>query len=146
LLARKVMGSGGELLNLLASEIQASLADLNDDEFSPLLLKALAEWQAITAEVGAACADDVNELGSAAVDYLMMGGYIVLGWMWAKMAVVAKQKILVQDDGFYRSKLATARFYFQKILPRTLTHAALIRAGAGAVMCLSDDDMLSYQQ
>jgi alkylation response protein AidB-like acyl-CoA dehydrogenase len=146
LLARKVMGSGGELLNLLASEIQASLADLDDDEFSPLLLKALAEWQAITAEVGAACADDVNELGSAAVDYLMMGGYIVLGWMWTKMAVVAKQKILVQDDGFYRSKLATARFYFQKILPRTLTHAAVIRAGAGAVMCLSDDDMLSYQQ
>lgn len=146
LLARKVMGSGGELLNLLAGEIKASLADLNDDEFTPVLLKALAEWQVITAEVGAACADDVNELGSAAVDYLMMGGYIALAWMWTKMAIVAKQKLSEQEDSFYRCKLATARFYFQKILPRTLTHAALIRAGAESVMSLTDDDILSYQQ
>ena len=45
-----------------------------------------------------------------------------------------------RDLVFYRRKLATARFYFQKSLPESSSLFAAIMAGAAPVMALSDDE------
>jgi hypothetical protein len=46
------------------------------------------------------------------------------------------------DDGFYRAKRLTAEFYYARILPRTRTHAAAIRAGARTIMSLDEPAFL----
>ena len=43
-----------------------------------------------------------------------------------------------EDDGFYAAKLHTARFYYERILPRTRTHAAAVRSGADNLMALEE--------
>ena len=59
----------------------------------------------------------------------------------ATMAQVALAKIAsgADSDGFYAAKLATARFYFARILPRTAMHHAAALAGAETVMALAED-------
>ena len=79
-----------------------------------------------------------NQLGAASVDFLMYSGYVVLAWLWGRMATLANAK--GTDDVFYRAKVATARFYFDKILPRTVSHKATIEKGADSLMALEDSD------
>jgi hypothetical protein len=42
-------------------------------------------------------------------------------------------------DPFYTAKLATARFYFQRLLPETAYHVRAARAGAASLMALPAD-------
>jgi len=43
------------------------------------------------------------------------------------------------DANFYRAKITTARFYFQRSLPRTHGHAAAAASGAQILMALDAD-------
>ncbi|MNP87194.1 hypothetical protein D3C76_1879200 [compost metagenome] len=52
------------------------------------------------------------------------------------MAQVAKHK-LQDDPGFYGAKLATAKFYMQRLLPRVLGLEQAIRAGSQPLFDLS---------
>ncbi|MNN44958.1 hypothetical protein D3C81_1592690 [compost metagenome] len=85
---------------------------------------------------------DREEVGAAAVDYLMYSGYVCLAWLWADMARLASEKLAAGSDeeAFYRAKLHTARFYFQRILPRTRSHVACIQAGAGNLMAMAEEE------
>ncbi|MBP3933447.1 MAG: acyl-CoA dehydrogenase C-terminal domain-containing protein, partial [Pseudomonas sp.] len=56
-------------------------------------------------------------------------GYVAYAWLWARMADVA-QRSRSTDPGFYDTKLATAQFYFSRLLPRTLSLEQGIRAGS----------------
>jgi len=81
-------------------------------------------------------------VGAAAVDYLRVIGHLALAYCWARMAKVALQR--VRADGaavasFYQAKLATARFYFAKLLPETKAAVRAIRAGAAPVMNVAAD-------
>ena len=83
--------------------------------------------------------NNADEVGAASVDYTLYSGYIVLAYMWAQMAQVAQQKMADDSSGFYAAKLATARFYFARILPRTGMHYQAALAGADVVMALPED-------
>ena len=66
-------------------------------------------------------------------------GHTVLGLMWGRMAVAA-QKALDEGRGdaeFYRTKLATGRYYMKRQLPMTATHLARIQSGSDTVMALA---------
>jgi hypothetical protein len=81
------------------------------------------------------------------VDYLMFSGYACLAYFWADMARLATEKLAAgtPDEAFYRAKVQTARFYFQRILPRTRTHVAAILSGAGNLMDMKEEDFgLAY--
>jgi hypothetical protein len=57
--------------------------------------------------------------------------------MWLKMAEVAKH----QEGDFYRAKLATADFFFQRLLPEAGAYLAKVLAGSGSLMALEADLM-----
>ena len=68
----------------------------------------------------------------------MYSGYIVLAYLWLRMAIVA-QAHLESGEGeaeFHRGKLATSEFYFKRLLPRTAFHRAAIEAGSDCLMKL----------
>ena len=61
-----------------------------------------------------------------------MFGLVAVGYMWCQMAKLARDK--QNGDAFYDTKLKTARFYVQKVLPDTAGLFLKIMAGKGTVM------------
>ncbi|WP_026377148.1 acyl-CoA dehydrogenase C-terminal domain-containing protein [Aestuariibacter salexigens] len=144
LLARKVMGSKGELLKVFAQEVQEYCASIRGNTQFSAWTNAVSshvdEWLQITNDIGKRAASNPDELGAAAVDYLMYAGYVTVGYFWLKMAVVAQQKL---DEGttekaFYESKLHTARFYFDRLMTRTRSLVSAIESGADNLMAFED--------
>ena len=80
-------------------------------------------------------AQNPHAVGSACVEYLQLFGYVAYAYLWARMAQVAEHK-RSEDDGFYGAKLATARFYFSRMLPRILSLEQSIRAGSASLFGL----------
>jgi butyryl-CoA dehydrogenase len=72
-----------------------------------------------------------EEAGAAAVDYLRLFALTSLAYLWTRAAEVSLSK---GNDDFHRAKLATARFFMQRILPDTASLHAKIVSGAGPVM------------
>ena len=75
-----------------------------------------------------------DEVGVCAVDYLFYSGYVALAYFWARSVAAADASS--HGAEFKQSKRATARFYFSRILPRTLVHRQAIESGAAPLMSL----------
>ncbi|HET7842708.1 MAG TPA: acyl-CoA dehydrogenase C-terminal domain-containing protein [Xanthomonadales bacterium] len=139
LLGRKIMGQQAAGLRHFLADVAAFCAQHRGqagmDELIGPLERLAAEWQQLTQEIGQAATRNAEEVGAASVDYLFYSGYVVLAYFWAKEVAALKP---AHGEEFRTSKLATARFYFTRILPRTLTHAAGVRAGSASVMELPE--------
>ena len=73
----------------------------------------------------------------------MYSGYIVLAYLWADMARVAfAKKDAGSDDPYYESKIETAKFYFARILPRTLSHKVMVEAGVDTLLSLDEEKFI----
>lgn len=140
LLARKIMGSNGELLNIFTQEIKQYCEKVRVssqfNSWTNAIDSHVDEWLQITKDIGQAAANKPDELGAASVDYLMFAGYITVGYFWLQMAVVAQNKL---DEGttekeFYEAKILTARFYFDRMLTRTRSLVSAIHSGSDNLM------------
>ncbi|MDR0235716.1 acyl-CoA dehydrogenase C-terminal domain-containing protein [Acinetobacter sp.] len=146
LLARKVLKSKGKLLNNMIDLIDQFITLHQSNPalvtYTTTLTELKLQWLSITQHVTDQAQQNPEEIGAASVDYLYFSSYVVFAYLWARMAQVAAQKLNdgTQEEKFYRAKLATAQFFFQKLLHRTKSHAASIRSGAQTVMELSPDD------
>jgi len=136
LLGRKVLMTQGETLRAFTKQIhrfcKAHADDADMQEFVAPLAKYNKEWGDFTMQIGMKAMKNRDEVGAAAVDYLMYAGYITNAFLFAKAAKVA-QSALASDTteaDFYQAKLFTARFYFARLLPRAESHMAAILSGA----------------
>jgi len=111
-------------------------------EFIQPIMSFGGDWQKMTQNIGAKAMTNPDEIGAASVDYLMYSGYLTLAYFWAKMVKVSLDKLAQgdEDKAFYQAKIQTARFYFQRILPRANGHAACVENGAESMMSLDADD------
>ncbi len=141
LLGRKIMQlKGAGLRAFLALVEQFCTENAGNaavaEYIGPLREKA-TQWQQLTQQVGQRAAANPDEIGAAAYDYLMYSGYVALAYWWARS--VAASEASSQPEAFKAGKRETARFYFARILPRTLAHAAAIESGAGTLTTLDAD-------
>ncbi|VUD48031.1 3-methylmercaptopropionyl-CoA dehydrogenase [Thalassocella blandensis] len=138
LLGRKVLMSQGELLKRFTKIIhkfcQANADNEALAEFVGPLAELNKEWGEVTMHIGLTAMENAEEVGAASVDYLMYSGYITLAYFWARAAQVAEGKLDSSEASFYQSKLKTARFFYQRILPRTKTLHATMKSGATNLM------------
>jgi len=138
LVGRKVLKLQGAGLKAFGTMIAAFCRDNAANPAVSDLVGPLAEhatqWEALTVSVAKAAAGNPEEVGAASYDYLMYSGYMTLAYWWARSLAAAEASD--RSEAFKASKRDTARFYFQRILPRTLAHAAAIRSGAGPLMSL----------
>ncbi len=139
LIGRKVLGSGGKLLLGFTKLIDQFCEDHKGNgvhEFVEPLNRYNQEWGELTMKIGEAAMQNPDEAGAAAVDYMMYSGYLTLAYFWAQMAAVAVKKLAegTDDKAFYEAKLHTARFYFERLLPRTLAHKESILSGSDNLM------------
>ena len=137
LLGRKVLGDGGRqmatLLDMAATFTETCSPRNAMREFAEPLAALVAEVRQLTSELVASSAADPHAAGAAAVPYLRLVGHVALAWTWARMAEVAVKQS-GSTDPIYASKIATARFYYQRLLPQTAALCAEIRAGSLALM------------
>lgn len=146
LLGRKVLMSQGESLKAFTKIVhkfcQAHAENEALKDYIPQLTALNKEWGELTMKIGMKAMKDREEVGAASVDYLMYSGYVILAYLWADMARVAKEKLAdgTTEEGFYTAKVQTADFYFSKILPRTEMHKACMEAGAESVMSMAAEN------
>ncbi|GLX79148.1 acyl-CoA dehydrogenase [Thalassotalea insulae] len=141
LLARKVAGSKGALMQLFVDEVKDFVSQTTTDdmaEFIEPLAQANLELEQLTAFVLNATSDNVEMLGSAANDYLHVFGYTAMAFVWAKMAQVSMTN-MADDQEFHSSKLVTARYYYAKLLPRRLSLIETIKAGPEPLFNVNDE-------
>jgi hypothetical protein len=81
-----------------------------------------AEWNALTMAIMLRARKDREVVGAASFDYLMYSGYVMMAFSWAQQAAKARELL---DSGtgkesaeFYKAKIQTAEFYFERLLPR----------------------------
>ena len=122
LVGRKLPANGGRLLRRFFHPVSAYIEAKAEDEalaeFVQPLAKAFVRLQQATALVARAGLANPDEAGAAATDYLRLFGLTALAYLWARMAEVALAKQGDDPDGFYAAKIATARFFADRLLPR----------------------------
>ncbi len=141
LLGRKVLGDNGAKLKKFGKRIQAFVEDEGVNESMQEFVNPLADLgdkvTKLTTEIGMKAFANADEVGAAAVDYLRVLGHLTFAYFWARMAKIALQK-LDSGDPFYKAKLATARFYFAKLLPETAGLIRSARAGLQPLMAMDE--------
>jgi len=141
LLGRKVLGDNGAKLKKFGKKIQTFIEDEGVVEAMQEFVNPLADLgdkvTKLTTELGMKAFGNADEVGAAAVDYLRVIGHLAFAYFWARMAKIA---LLKQDSGdpFYAAKLATARFYFAKLLPETAALIRSARAGLAPLMAMDE--------
>lgn len=129
LIGRKVAMDKGVTANALAKDIMAFIKENEGKHEKELtaLSEAVDMLSAVTVDILTKAQTNPNELGAASVDYMHLFGYVMYGYMWAKMMVAVES---VEDDSFKSSKLKTGRYYFSRVLPKIHSLKAAIESGA----------------
>ncbi|SEI42057.1 Acyl-CoA dehydrogenase [Allopseudospirillum japonicum] len=146
LLGRKVLLDQGQTLRSFTKQIHLFCQAQEDKPDMRIFIEPLSqlnkEWGELTMQIGMRALQDKEEVGAAAVDYLMYSGYVCLAYFWAQMAARALQALEAgtQEADFYQAKLHTATFYYQRLLPRTRTHAHILQQDAQSLMQMSAQD------
>ncbi|EMP54546.1 acyl-CoA dehydrogenase [Marinobacter santoriniensis NKSG1] len=149
LLGRKVllMTQGGAVRDFtlkIANFARKHVADKRLRSYSVELLKLTAQWNVLTMRLMLAARKDRDLVSAAANDFLMYSGYVTMAFMWLRQSAVAVDKLDnggEQSEAFYRAKLATAEFYFERLLPRAQTHATSMLSPAKNLMQIEPDQM-----
>jgi alkylation response protein AidB-like acyl-CoA dehydrogenase len=136
LLERKVLRDGGAMLRHFCGEIDHCLAAERDNpplaEFTQPLAAALARLRETSDWLIGAAPRDAELPGAVASDYLKLVGLTAYAFVWTLTARAA----LRQSTPFHQGKVATARFFFARLLPQSLGLAASIRNGAASPLPL----------
>jgi len=140
LIGRKILGTQGKRLTNYTKTINA-FCEANQEnpvaaEFISELAKHTKEWGELTMKIAGGAMKNPDELGAASVDFLMYSGYVVLAYYWAQAAIVADKALEAgtSEEDFYKAKITTAQFYFQRLLPKTRGHVATMNSGAANLM------------
>lgn len=142
LLGRKIlMTQGAALRNFTKIVHKFCQANEGNETLKPFVEKLTAlnkEWGELATKVGMSSMQNRDEVGAASVDFLMYSGYVCLAYFWALMVSVSQEKLDAgtTEQDFYNAKIQTAKFYFDRVLPRTAGHAQMIAAGSESMMSL----------
>ena len=130
LVRRKILGDRGAALDELMAEM-GSLARSSGSAATAPILDALAGGLAELREATDWLLADrpAQAAAAAATPYLALLGTVAGGYLLARSAMIADSRAATAgpEDPFYRSKVETARFYAECVLPRaaSLKHAAI---------------------
>jgi hypothetical protein len=81
---------------------------------------------------------DPNQGGAAAYPYMSMMGIVAVGLMWLRIARAARAALAAgaDDPAYYQAKLATARFFADRVMPETGALKRKIESGAESLMAI----------
>ena len=124
--------------------IEQNKEDSNMKDFVVPFSKALKGLQKTTLYMAQKGLGNPYEIGAAATDYLRQFGLVAMAYMWLLMLEVAFSKR--DKDNYYEHKIILARFFFERILPETLSRAITIGSGSKTMMSMPDEGFNSVSQ
>ena len=143
LVGRKLPKDGGRALQAFFAELTAYAKERGGDPAMVPYVKpvgqALGDLQQATMWFLQNALGNPDNAGAGATDYMNLFGLVALGYMWCLIAEAAKAKAGAGGDGAtdrMAQRLATGRFFMERMLPATATHLARIKAGAASTMAL----------
>jgi hypothetical protein len=145
LVGRKLGMNGGRAIQAFFAEVGQFVAETKADPvLGPMaaeLEKALGRQQQATMWLMQNGLTKPDNAGAAASDYLRLMALVVMGHVWGQMARAAQARLAAGADNpaFYEHKLATARFFFERMLPDTGSLLKKIEAGSDSLMAIPAD-------
>jgi 3-(methylsulfanyl)propanoyl-CoA dehydrogenase len=144
LVGRKLARRGGAAPVALFGAIDDWLTQNERDEklapFAKPVRRGLETLQSATMWLAQNALQNPNNAGAGAVDYLRLMGIVVVGWMWARMAQVAQQRLASnpQNADFYKGKLTAARYWMERMIPECPMLLERIQAGCETIMSFDE--------
>ncbi|MDW5315276.1 acyl-CoA dehydrogenase C-terminal domain-containing protein [Rhizobium sp. PL01] len=143
LVGRKLALNGGRAIAALFKEIGDFCEENRSDEklvvYTKGLKKGLNDLQAATMWFMSNAMAKPDNAGAGSTDYMHLFGLVVLGYMWAKIAKTAEEKLAEgagDREAYLKNKLITATFFMERIMPETALRKTRIEAGADTTMAL----------
>ena len=141
LVGRKLGKDGGRAAMAFFGEVQGFIKEQSADEtmkpyVEPLGKAAAHLQQAMMWFMQNAMAKPDNA-GAGATDFMHLFGLVALGYMWARIARAAQDRLKAggkADAETMRAKLVTGRFFMERMLPETATLLVRVQAGAQTTM------------
>ena len=145
LVGRKLGKDGGRALMAFINEVQGYIKEKGGEEamkgFVTPLGAALGHLQQASMWFMQNALAKPDNAGAGSYDYMHLFGLVALGYMWCRIAEAALAKLPKANGATprYSAKLATARFFMERMLPETAAHLARIQSGAASTMELPDE-------
>jgi len=142
LVGRKLGKDNGRAIQaffkLVGEEAAAAKGDEATAALAGALERALGDLQTATLWLMQNGLANPNNAGAAAYPYMTLMGIVSLGLMWLRMAKTSAAALAngAENADFHRNKLATARFYADRIMPQSNAERRKIEAGADSIMAL----------
>ncbi len=145
LVGRKLAQNGGRAVQaffkLLAQEVGDARASSAADEIAGIataLKRGAGDLQTATMWLMQNAPADPDNAGAASYPYMQLMGVVTLGLMWLRMAKASAKAMASGDTDadIHQAKLATARFYAERIMPETNAYRRKIEGGAQSLMAL----------
>ena len=135
LVFRKLSNKNGNIIDKFLDQLKAECNSDNEkiksfiSDFNNHLniLKKFSDWMIDRAKT------EKDDVSAAANDYLKTLGYVSIAYAWIKVLEVSF-KDYNENKNFYDEKIDTARFYFDKVLPRAEHHYKSAISGSSNIM------------
>ncbi len=104
--------------------------------------KAALDWKWVTLKIMLRANKDRDVVSAACNDYLMYSGYAMMGYFWLKQAIVANEKLAKGGKDapeFYKAKMQTAQFYFERLAPRAAGHRKTMLSSTASIMQMDNE-------
>jgi alkylation response protein AidB-like acyl-CoA dehydrogenase len=141
LVGRKLGLAGGRLVTGLFGLLEAYLEETADAAFAAPLRNNIQALQEATMWIAANAPADPEQAGAAATPYLRLMALTVIAYLWSRMATVAARQLEAGEGSsdLLQSKLVSAQYYFDKLLPESDWLLRDIQSGKDSMMALSDE-------
>ena len=135
LVFRKLSNKNGNVINKFLDQVKNE-CNSNNEKIRPFIsdfnnyldvLKKFSDWMIEKSKT------DKDDVSAAANDYLKTLGFVSIAYAWIKVIEVSF-KDYNENKNFYDDKIDTARFYFDKVLPRAEQHYKSAISGSSNIM------------
>ena len=144
LIGRKVAREGGHAMRALLEDMATTRRQLDGHDDAQMrhigaalgcgmyALTEATEWLLSNYEAHPQAA------AAGAVPFLKLAGTVAGGWLMARSALVAFERLRDADDGFYAAKLITARYFAEHVLPEANSYRDAIVNGSESVLAMHE--------
>ena len=135
LVFRKLSNKNGSIINKFLDLIKSE-TDIDNEKIKPFtkdfahylsILTKFSEW------INEKTKSDKDDVSAAANDYLKTLGFVAVAYAWIKVLDISF-KNYDENKNFYDDKINTAKFYFDKVLPRAEQHYKSAISGSSNIM------------
>ena len=135
LVFRKLSNKNGNIINKFLEMIKTESDSKNDKVkiFSKELNYYLDILSKFTDWINDQNKNNKDNVSAAANDYLKTLGFVSIAYSWIKILEVSFNDYESNKD-FYNDKINTAKFYFEKVLPRAEYHYKSAISGSSNIM------------